>query len=56
MQPEYTLVFTLSALLILGPVVRGLLERIGVPALVGYIALGCLVIFSLPGIRLHPIQ
>lgn len=43
MQPEYTLVLTLSALLILGPVVRGLLERIGVPALVGYIALGCLV-------------
>ena len=43
MQPEYTLILTLSALLILGPVVRGLLERIGVPALVGYITLGLLV-------------
>lgn len=43
MQPEYTLIFTLSALLICVPVVRGLLERVGFPALVGYIALGCLV-------------
>ena len=43
MQPEYTLILTLSALLILSPVVRGLLERIGVPALVGYITLGLVV-------------
>ena len=43
MQPEYTLIVTLSALLILSPVVRGLLERIGVPALVGYITLGLLI-------------
>jgi len=43
MQAQYTLLLTLSALLILGPFFRGFLERLGVPALVGYIALGFLV-------------
>jgi Na+:H+ antiporter len=43
MQPEYPLLLTLSALLILGPFVRGILERIGVSILVGYITLGFLI-------------
>ena len=43
MQAEYPLLITLGALLILGPLFRGLLERLGVPALIGYVALGALV-------------
>jgi len=34
---------TLGALLILSPFVKNLLERIGVPALVGYIPIGFLI-------------
>ena len=40
---EYFLLMTLGALLILSPFVKSLMERIGVPALVGYILLGLLV-------------
>ena len=43
MQAEYVLLVTLGALLVLGPLFRGLVERLGVPALIGYIALGILV-------------
>jgi Kef-type K+ transport system membrane component KefB len=43
MQSEYPLLITLGALLILGPLVKSLMERLGVPALIGYIGLGFLV-------------
>jgi Kef-type K+ transport system membrane component KefB len=43
MQSDYPLLITLGALLILSPFVKSLMERIGVPALVGYILLGFLV-------------
>jgi Kef-type K+ transport system membrane component KefB len=43
MQSEYTLLITLGALLILSPLVKSLMERLGVPALIGYIGLGFLV-------------
>jgi len=43
MQSEYPLLITLGALLILNPLIRGLSNRIGVPALVGYIILGFLI-------------
>jgi Kef-type K+ transport system membrane component KefB len=43
MQAEYVLLVALGVLLILGPLFRGLLERLGVPALIGYIVLGVLV-------------
>lgn len=43
MQPEYLTLIILGVLLILGPFVKSLMERIGVPALVGYILLGFLV-------------
>lgn len=40
MQSEYTLLITLGLVLILSPFVKSLMERVGVPALVGYIFLG----------------
>ncbi len=43
MQNEYAILITLGALLILSPFVKSLMERIGVPALVGYIGLGFLI-------------
>jgi len=43
MQTEYLILITLGALLILSPFVKSLMERIGVPALVGYILLGFLI-------------
>ena len=43
MQTEYLTLIILGALLILSPFVKSLMERIGVPALVGYILLGFLV-------------
>ena len=43
MESEYPLLITLGVLLILSPFVKSLMERIGVPALVGYILLGFLV-------------
>ena len=43
MQNEYPTLIILGALLILSPFVKSLMKRIGVPALVGYIALGFLV-------------
>jgi len=43
MQSEYALLITLGALLILSPLVKSLMERLGVPPLIGYIALGFLV-------------
>ena len=43
MQTEYLTLITLGALLILSPFVKSLMERIGVPALVGYILLGFLI-------------
>lgn len=43
MESESPLLITLGALLILNPLVKSLLERIGIPALVGYIFLGFLV-------------
>lgn len=43
MQTEYLTLITLGALLILSPFVKSLMERIGVPALVGYILIGFLV-------------
>lgn len=42
-MPEYPILMTLGTLLILSPFVKSLMERIGVPALVGYILLGFLV-------------
>ena len=43
MESEYPILIILGALLILSPFVKSLMERIGVPALVGYILLGFLV-------------
>jgi Kef-type K+ transport system membrane component KefB len=43
MQTEYSLLIALGALLLLSPLVKSLMERIGMPALVGYILLGFLV-------------
>ena len=43
MQTDYLILITLGALLILSPFVKSLMERIGVPALVGYILLGFLI-------------
>jgi len=43
MQTEYLTLITLGILLILCPFVKNLMERIGVPALVGYILLGFLI-------------
>jgi len=43
MQTEYLTLITLGALLILCPFVKSLMERIGIPALVGYILLGFLI-------------
>lgn len=40
MQSDYSLLITLGALIVLAPLVRSLLDRVGVPALVGYIGLG----------------
>ena len=40
MQSDYPLLITLGTLIVLAPIIRSLLERIGVPALVGYIGLG----------------
>jgi len=40
MHSEYPVLITLGALLVLNPLVKGLLERIGIPALIGYILLG----------------
>ena len=42
MQSDYPLLITLGTLIVLAPIIRSLLERIGVPALVGYIGLGYL--------------
>lgn len=43
MQTEYTILITLGALLILSPLLESLMERIGVPALVGYMLLGFII-------------
>lgn len=43
MQSDNALLITLALLLVLAPLVRSLLVRNGIPALVGYIALGFLV-------------
>ena len=43
MQADYPLLITFGALLILNPLVKSLMQRIHVPALVGYIVLGILV-------------
>ena len=43
MQSDYIILIALGALLILSPFVKSLMERIGVPALVGYILLGFIV-------------
>lgn len=43
MQSEYGLLIVLGALLILSPLTRSALERLGIPALVGYIGLGLLL-------------
>jgi len=43
MQTEYLTLITLGTLLILSPFVKSLMERIGVPALVGYILIGFLI-------------
>ena len=43
MHTDYPLLITLGALLILSPLTRSLMERLGLPAMVGYIALGFLV-------------
>jgi Kef-type K+ transport system membrane component KefB len=40
---EYPLLISLGALLVLSPLAKGLMERLGVPALIGYIGLGFLV-------------
>jgi len=40
MQSEYTLLLILGMLLVIAPLARGILERMGIPALVGYILLG----------------
>lgn len=43
MLPEYQLLIVLGALLVLSPFIKSLMERIGVPALVGYVLLGIVV-------------
>jgi Kef-type K+ transport system membrane component KefB len=43
MQADYLILIVLGALLILSPLVKSLMERMGVPALVGYILLGFIV-------------
>ncbi len=43
MQADYLILIVLGALLILSPFVKSLMERMGVPALVGYILLGFIV-------------
>ena len=43
MQAEYPILIALGALLILSPLVKSLMQRLGVPAMVGYIILGLLV-------------
>ena len=43
MQADYLILSVLGALLILSPFVKSLMERMGVPALVGYILLGFIV-------------
>jgi len=43
MQSDYLILITLGVLIILSPFVKSLMQRIGVPAPVGYIALGFLV-------------
>jgi Kef-type K+ transport system membrane component KefB len=43
MQSDYLILIILGALLILSPLVKSLMERTGVPALVGYILLGFIV-------------
>jgi len=43
MESEYPLLITLGCLLILSPLVKSILDRIGIPALVGYIGLGFLI-------------
>jgi len=43
MQSDYLVLIVLGALLILSPLVKSLMERMGVPALVGYILLGFIV-------------
>jgi Kef-type K+ transport system membrane component KefB len=42
MQAEYPILIALGALLILSPLVKSLMERLGIPAMVGYIILGLL--------------
>ena len=42
MHAEYPILITLGVLLILSPLVKSLMERLGVPAMVGYIMLGLL--------------
>lgn len=43
MENDYALLITLGLLLILSPVVKNLVERVGIPAPVGYIGLGLLI-------------
>jgi len=43
MQADYLILIVLGALLILSPLVKSLMERMGVPALVSYILLGFIV-------------
>ena len=43
MQTEYSILITLGVLLILSPFMKSLMERIGVPALVGHILLGFII-------------
>lgn len=42
MQAEYQILIALGALLILSPLMKSLMERLGIPAMVGYIILGLL--------------
>jgi Kef-type K+ transport system membrane component KefB len=42
MQAEYPVLIALGALLILSPLVKSLMERLGIPAMVGYIIIGLL--------------
>ena len=43
MESEYPLLITLGCLLILSPLIKSLLDRLGIQALVGYICLGFLI-------------
>jgi Kef-type K+ transport system membrane component KefB len=43
MKSEYALLISLGALLVLSPLVKGLMQRLGMPTLIGYIGLGFLV-------------